>query len=106
LQTPEEKADVQYFISASDGDKLSYHRMITDKKTGYGNFYFKTNRNGTYNFDVHCQLQRRLPRYLPQAILEGIYTRVGPDFKATSDTVNFKVKAKHRIQTFDRPGRG
>lgn len=106
LQTPEEKADVQYYIKAEEGDELSYHRMTTDKQTGFGNFYFKTNRNGTYNFNVYCQLKRQLPRYLPQVIIDGIFSKVGYDFKAISDTVSFRVKAKHRRIIYDKPGRG
>ena len=106
LQTPEEKTDVQYFVHTGDEENDSYHKLVTDKKTGNGNFYFRTNKNGTYNFNVHCQLRRQLPRYLPQVILDGIFAKVGTDFKASSDTVNFKIKAKHRQQTFDKPGRG
>ncbi|MGD8307602.1 MAG: hypothetical protein PVF17_13175 [Ignavibacteria bacterium] len=106
LQTPEEKASVEYYINAPEENNRNYHRVVTDKKTGFGNFYFKTNRYGTYSFDVYCKLKRQLPRYLPQVIIDGIYSKVGADFISVSDTVNFKVKAKHRRLTFDRPGRG
>jgi len=106
LQTPEEKADVKYFISTGNDENDSYHKLVTDKKTGNGNFYFRTNKNGTYNFNVFCSLRRQLPRYLPQVILDGIFEKVGTDFKTSSDTVNFKIKAKQQLQTFDKPGRG
>jgi hypothetical protein len=106
LQTPEEKADVQYYINTSQGSVASYHKMVTDKKSGNGDFYFRTNTNGTYDFNVYCKLRRQLPRYLPQVIIDGIFEKVGTDFKASSDTVNFKIKAKLPQQTFDMPGRG
>jgi len=104
LQTLEEKAGVQFFINPDN--EGNYYNVIVDKKTGNGNFYFKTNKNGIYNFDVYCKLRRQLPRYLPDIIIDGIFAKVGTDFKATSDTVSFKIKAKHPKQTFDKPGRG
>ena len=104
LHTLEEKAGVQYYINSYE--EGNYYNVIVDKETGNGNFYFKTNRNGTYNFDVYCKLRRQLPRYLPDVIIDGIFAKVGTDYKATSDTVGFKVKAKHQQQLFDKPGRG
>jgi len=104
LQTLEEKAGVQYFIKPDK--KGNYYNVIVDKKTGNGNFYFKTNKNGIYNFEVYCKLRRQLPRYLPDIIIDGIFAKVGTDFKATSDTVSFKIKAKYQQQSFDKPGRG
>jgi hypothetical protein len=104
LHTLEEKAGVQYYINPYE--EGNYYNVMVDKETGNGNFYFKTNRNGSYNFDVYCKLRRILPRYLPDIIIEGIFARVGTDFKATSDTVSFMIKAKHQQQSFDKPGRG
>ena len=104
LHTLEEKAGVQYYINPDK--EGNYYNVMVDKETGNGNFYFKTNKNGSYNFDIYCKLIRQLPRYLPDIIIDGIFARVGTDFKATSDTVIFKIKAKHRQQSFDKPGRG
>ena len=104
LHTLEEKSGVRYFISPNE--EGNYYNVLVDKKTGNGNFYFKTNKNGIYNFDVFCRLKRQLPRYLPDIIIEGIIAKVGPDYLATSDTVSFKIKAKHKQQLFDKPGRG
>jgi len=104
LHTLEEKAGVQYFINPDE--KGNYYNVIVDKKTGNGNFYFKTNKNGVYNFDVYCKLRRQLPRYLPKVIIDGIIAKVGTNYKATSDTVGFKIKAKYQKQSFDKPGRG
>ncbi len=104
LHTLGEKAGVQYFINSNK--EGNYYNVYVDKKTGNGNFYFKTNKNGTYNFDVFCKLRRQLPRYLPDIIIEGIIAKVGTDYIATSDTVSFKIKARHKQQPFDKPGRG
>ena len=104
LHTLEEKAGVLYYINPDQ--EGNYYNGIIEKETGKGNFYFKTNRSGTYNFDVYCKLRRILPRYLPDIIIEGIFAKVCADYKATRDTVGFKVKAKHLQQTFDKPGRG
>ena len=104
LHTFEEKVGVQYFINPDK--EGNYYNIIVEKNTGNGNFYFKTNKNGIYNFDVHCKLRRQLPRYLPDIIIDGIVAIVGTDYKATSDTVSFKIKAKHQPQSFDKPGRG
>jgi hypothetical protein len=104
LHTPEEKAGVQYYI-ISNNENI-YYNIASDKKTGNGNFYFKTTKSGTYNFRIYCKLRRQLPRYLPDIIIEGIYEKVGTDYKATSDTVNFTIKAKHPQQSYDKPGRG
>ena len=104
LHALEEKAGVQYFINPDE--EGNYYNVIVDKKAGNGNFYFKTNKNGIYKFDVYCKLRRQLPRYLPDVIIDGIFAKVGTDYKATSDTVSFRIKAKHRPQSFDKPGRG
>lgn len=104
LQTPEEKSGVQYYV-ISNNENI-YYNVISDKKTGNGNFFFKTSKSGVYNFGIYCKLRRQLPRYLPDIIIEGIYEKVGTDFKATSDTVNFTIKAKHLQQSYDKPGRG
>jgi hypothetical protein len=104
LHTLEEKSGVQYYINPDK--EGNYYNVIVDKETGNGNFYFKTNINGSYNFDVYCKLRRQLPRYLPDIIIDGIFAKVGTDYKATSDTVSFKIKAKHQQQSFDKPGRG
>ena len=104
LHTPEEKTGVQYYVISDN--KNIYYNVVPDKKTGNGNFYFKTTKNGTYTFGIYCKLRRQLPRYLPEIILDGIYEKVGTDFKATSDTVNFTIKAKHQQQNYDKPGRG
>jgi len=104
LHTREEKAGVKYYINPDE--EGNYYNVIVDKETGNGDFYFKTNTIGTYNFDVYCKLRRQLPRYLPDIIIEGIYAKVGTDYKATSDTVDFRIKAKRQQQTFDKPGRG
>ncbi len=104
LHTLEEKAGVQYYINPDK--EGNYYNVLVDKETGNGNFYFKTNKNGSYNFDVYCKLRRQLPRYLPDIIIDAIYAKVGTDYKTTSDTVSFKVKAKHQQQSFDKPGRG
>ncbi len=104
LHTLEEKAGVQYYINPDE--EGNYYNVLVDKKTGNGNFYFKTNKNGSYNFDVYCKLRRQLPRYLPDIIIDAIYAKVGTDYNAASDTVSFNVKAKHKQQSFDKPGRG
>jgi len=104
LHTLKEKAGVQYYINPDE--EGNYYNVMVDKETGNGNFYFRTNKTGSYNFDVYCKLKRQLPRYLPDIIIDGIYAKVGTDYKATSDTVSFRVKAKHRQQSFDKPGRG
>ena len=104
LHTLEEKAGVQYYINANDGG--NYYNVFVDKTTGNGNFFFKTNKNGIYNFDVFCKLRRQLPRYLPDIIIEGIIAKIGTDYIATSDTVSFRIKAKYKQQSFDKPGRG
>jgi len=96
----------EYSIFINSNKEGNYYNVYVDKKTGNGNFYFKTNKNGTYNFDVFCKLRRQLPRYLPDIIIEGIIAKVGADYIATSDTVSFKIKARHKQQPFDKPGRG
>jgi len=104
LHTLEEKARVQYFIIPNE--EGNYYNVFVDKKTGNGNFYFKTNKNSIYNFDVFCKLRRQLPRYLPDIIIEGIIAKVGTDYIEKNDTVSFKIKARHKQQPFDKPSRG
>jgi len=106
LQTPEEKAGVKYYVTArSTVSSLTYH-AITDIVSGNGHFYLKTNSAGTYIFDVYCLVERKLPKYLPEVVLEGIFAKVGSDFTASSDTVYFKVNTKRQLLDFDRPSRG
>ena len=107
LQTPEEKAGVRYFFI---DDKTNSIRsldlsIITDKKTGNGHFYFKPKNAGTFDFNVFCLVRRKLPKYLPAIILEGIIREIGSEFTVVSDTVGFKVNATALKKDFDQPGR-
>jgi len=107
LQTAEEKAGVRYFFI---DDKTNSNRsldfsIITDKKTGNGHFYFKTKNPGTFDFNVFCLVRRKLPKYLPAIILEGIITKIGSKFTSISDTVGFKINTKVQKKDFDQPGR-
>jgi len=107
LQTPEEKAGVRYFFI---DDKTNSIRsldlsIITDKKTGNGHFYFKPKNAGTFDFNVFCLVRRKLPKYLPAIILEGIITKIGSEFTVISDTVGFKINATALKKDFDQPGR-
>lgn len=106
LQTPEEKANVRYFIKPISGEDENSYMVETDPATGSGHFYFKTNKTGTYSFGVYCILRRQLPKYLPEIILDGIFARIGNDFTAVSDTVYFKINAKRQLREYDKPGRG
>ena len=107
LQTLEEKAGVRYFFV--DGKTNSIRSLdfsiITDKKTGNGHFYFKPKKVGTFNFNVFCLVRRKLPKYLPNIILEGIVKEIGSEFTVVSDTVGFKVNATTLKKDFDQPGR-
>ncbi len=107
LQTPEEKAGVRYFFI---DDKINSIRsldfsIVTDKKTGNGNFYFKPKNAGAFNFNVFCLVRRKLPKYLPAIILEGITKEIGSEFTVISDTVGFKINATALKKDFDQPGR-
>lgn len=108
LQTPEERASVKYFFvnDEKNGNEKSSYSVNTDKKTGNGNFYFKSNYAGTFNFNVFCTVQRKFPRYLPAIILEGITRKIGSQFNVRSDTVDFIIRAKVQVKDFDQPGRG
>ena len=106
LQTPEEKADVKYYIKARTNQNRAYYNVITDKVTGNGHFYFRTNIAGRFTFDTYCLVSRKLPKYLPDIVLEGIFNKIGSDFTVSSDTVDFNVNTKVQLQEFDRPGRG
>lgn len=108
LQTPEEKEGVRYLFIQNDisDEGLQNFNIIVDKKTGNGNFYFRSGRAGTFDFNVFCFVRRKLPRYLPAIIREGIARRIGNEFNAFSDTVNFKINARIQTRDFDRPGRG
>jgi len=107
LQTSEEKAGVRYFFV--DDESNSYRSMdisiITDKKSGNGHFYFKPRSAGTFNFNVFCLVRRKLPKYLPAVMLQGIANKIGREFTARSDTVGFKVNATALKKDFDQPGR-
>jgi len=107
LQTLEEKAGVRYFFV---DDKTNSIRsldfsIITDKKTGNGHFYFRPKNVGTFNFNVFCLVRRKLPKYLPDVILEGIVRQIGSEFTVISDTVGFKINATALKKDFDQPGR-
>ena len=106
LQTPEEKAVVKYFVNVQGNENRVRYSVITDKTTGNGHFYFRTNIAGTFTFDAYCRVSRKLPKYLPDIVLEGIFKKIGSDFTVSSDTVDFKVNSKVQLQKFDRPGRG
>ena len=108
LQTPEEKASVKYFFTKNTDleNNPAKFSIISDKKTGNGHFYFKSDKAGTFDFNVFCLIRRKFPSYLPDIILEGITSRIGDEFNAFSDTVNFKVKTKIQAKEYDQPGRG
>ena len=108
LQTPEEKASVRYYFldDKRNGSIKPTYSVFTDKKTGNGHFYFKSNSTGTSYFNVFCLVQRKFPKYLPDIILEGIAQKVGDQFNVRSDTVDFKINTKIQTREFDQPGRG
>lgn len=106
LQTPEEKAGVKYFVNVRGNENRIYYNVRTDKITGNGHFYFRTNIAGSFTFDAYCKVSRKLPKYLPDIVLEGIFKKIGSDFTAYSDTVDFKVNSKVQLQKYDKPGRG
>ena len=108
LQTPEEKASVKYFFIHNQDDENNPSRfsVSTDRKTGNGHFYFKTNKAGTFDFGAFCLVRRKFPSYLPEIILDGITDIMGDEFNALSDTVNFKIRTKLQAKDFDEPGRG
>ncbi|MBT8386718.1 MAG: hypothetical protein KJO12_04850 [Ignavibacteria bacterium] len=107
LQTLEEKAGVRYFFVDDKTNSIRFldFSVITDKKTGNGHFYFKPNKVGTFNFYVFCLVRRKLPKYLPDIIREGIVREIGSEFTVVSDTVGFKINATALKKDFDRPGR-
>ncbi len=108
LQTAEEKASVRYYFvdDKQNENTTSRYSIFTDKKTGNGHFYFKSNSSGTSYFNVYCLVQRKFPKYLPDIILEGIAQKVGDQFNVRSDTVDFKINTKIQSREFDQPGRG
>ena len=106
LQTPEEKASVKYFIKPLLRTGKFTFSVFTETKTGYGNFYFKTNDAGAYDFKVYCLIRRKLPKYLPAIVINGIYEKIGRDFTTYSDTVSFRINTNNQSRYFDRPGRG
>jgi len=50
-------------------------------------------------------VRRKLPKYLPEVILEGIVREIGSEFTVISDTVGFKINATALQKDFDQPGR-
>ena len=108
LQTPEEKASVKYYFIRGDEDENNptSFSIMTDKKTGNGHFYFRSSKAGSFNFKAFCLVRRKFPSYLPEIILEGITDKIGDEFTAFSDTVNFMVRVRVQKKDFDKPGRG
>lgn len=106
LQTPEEKAGVRYYVKVRSNENKVYYNIVTDPTTGNAHFYLKTSNAGNFTFDTYCRVTRKFPKYLPDIVLEGIFSKIGNDFTVTSDTVDFNVHTKVQLQNFDRPGRG
>ena len=50
-------------------------------------------------------VRRKLPKYLPDVILEGIIREIGSEFTVISDTVGFIINATALKKEFDQPGR-
>ncbi len=108
LQTPEEKANVDFFLKLknSEDNQWRNNQVQLNKRTGNGTFYFKERRPGLYNYQIYCTVKRDFPSYLPPIILDKIKEKLGTDFKVSSDTAEFYINAKLPAQNFDRPGRG
>lgn len=107
LQTPKEKERVKFHLKLKDTPSpWTGEHIIPDKRTGNGTFYFAEKKAGNYTYNIYCTVRRDIPKYLPNIIYKEIVKRLGENFEAVSDTVQFSIKAILPQTSYDKPGRG
>jgi hypothetical protein len=100
LKTLEEKSSLQFRLIDRNTPQGYSVDVVKDTATGMGKFFGKFSVEGEYTFEVYCEVDRRLPDNLPEAIRRKIEERNGIKVRLSSDTAMFLV----RVGTVSPPG--
>ncbi|NUN07641.1 MAG: hypothetical protein HUU54_00520 [Ignavibacteriaceae bacterium] len=109
LVSDEEKADVEFTVNVARGSQAppgwpaggiscknpgkSANYKITNIN-GNGKLELKLTSSGEFNFVAKCTVERKLPGYLPDYLLDDLKTMIGEQKVAVSNDETFKVSAK------------
>ncbi len=110
LVSEEEKDHLNYFIDINPKSKkkpsgwpdggINLHNMTERYKIikNNGNAIFVSNLPvvGQYKFQVYCELERQLPGYLTEELLEQLREEVGEHQLVASEKVGFQINVKRK----------
>jgi hypothetical protein len=108
LTSEKEKENIEFFIDIAEDSKnippnwpkggINLSTLNEDynieKEEGNGVFIAKFSRIGSYKFVAYCQVQRVLPEYLPENLLEELKREVGENLIKKSNLEDFIINAK------------
>jgi hypothetical protein len=76
----------------SENSSNDKYRIV--KENGNAIFIAKFDREGEFNFKAFCEVERELPDYLPEYLLDSLRAMVGELRLAKSSPENFSITAK------------
>ena len=75
-------------------ENSSNYKYRIVKENGNAIFIAKFDREGEFNFKAFCEVERELPDYLPEYLLDSLRAMVGELRLAKSSPENFSITAK------------
>lgn len=107
LVSDNEKNSVKYIVDIPEGSrkpKAWPKGGVTIENSNKQFKIYKNNDNavfvaafdkpGEYKFEAYCEVDRKLPDYLPKAISDSLLKQIGGLKKITSKEENFEINAK------------
>ena len=70
--------------------------QIVRSEDGNGKLVGKIETAGEFQFNAYCKVERQLPSYLPNFLLEALKEMVGEQKTATSPVQHFSISAKRQ----------
>ena len=106
LTSEEEKKDLEYYVNIEGrkpegfpGDGITIENSTDnfkiEKNNGSAVFIAKIKGKGNYKFIAYCEVDRKLPPYLPEYLQDSLKTMVGEYMTAKSLPEEFEIEAKY-----------
>ena len=107
LTSEEEKEALKFFINYGEGRipkgfpktgltfENSTDEFKSEKNNGNAVFVARIKDKGEYKFSAYCEVERQLPKYLPDYLQDSLKTMVGEYMTAKSLWQEFEIEAKY-----------
>jgi len=110
LVSDEEKKSVEFYVTMAPGspkpagwpdggltvESNNSAFQIIRGDDGNGKFVGKIETAGEFQFKAYCKVERQLPSYLPNFLLQSLKEMVGDQKTAKSPTESFSISAKRQ----------